>query len=118
MCQDDCVPVQLALQLLDRSSVGRAHEYAQFQQSHNYLQESLKGIVHEHHQGFNSSIGTFHKIQSSIQQSQKRVRALKESLATGRPPSSTGSVGGKDIGEEILDGRGSASECAAKATEA
>ncbi|PCD37772.1 hypothetical protein AU210_006268 [Fusarium oxysporum f. sp. radicis-cucumerinum] len=84
MCQDDCVPVQLALQLLDRSSVGRAHEYAQFQQSHNYLQESLKGIVHEHHQGFNSSIGTFHKIQSSIQQSQKRVRALKESLASSK----------------------------------
>ncbi|RSL69442.1 putative exocyst complex component sec8 [Fusarium duplospermum] len=84
MCQDDCVPVQLALQLLDSSSVGRAHEYSQFQQSHNYLQESLKGIVHEHHQGFNSSIGTFHKIQSSIQQSQKRVRALKESLANSK----------------------------------
>ncbi|KAH6963890.1 Sec8 exocyst complex component-specific domain-containing protein [Fusarium avenaceum] len=84
MCQDDCVPVQLSLQLLDRSSVGRAHDYGQFQQSHNYLQESLKGIVHEHHQGFNSSIGTFHKIQSSIQQSQKRVRALKESLASSK----------------------------------
>ncbi|KAM5342423.1 hypothetical protein ACJ41O_013389 [Fusarium nematophilum] len=84
MCQDDCVPVQLALQLLDGSSVGRAHEYTQFQQSHNYLQESLKGIVHEHHQGFNSSIGTFHKIQSSIQQSQKRVRTLKESLASSK----------------------------------
>ncbi|KAM0363713.1 hypothetical protein ACHAO7_002021 [Fusarium culmorum] len=84
MCQDDCVPVQLSLQLLDKSSVGRAHEYGQFQQSHNYLQESLKGIVHEHHQGFNSSIGTFHKIQSSIQQSQKRVRALKESLASSK----------------------------------
>lgn len=34
----------------------------------------------EHHQGFNSSIGTFHKIQSSIQASQTRVRALKDSV--------------------------------------
>ena len=34
----------------------------------------------EHHQGFNSSIGTFHKIQSSIQSSQIRVRTLRESL--------------------------------------
>jgi len=80
MCQTDCVPVQLALQLLDNSSVGRAHEFQKFQETHEYLQESLKGIVHEHHQGFNSSIGTFHKIQGSIQASQKRVRSLKESL--------------------------------------
>lgn len=81
LCKDDCVPVQLALQLLDNSSIGRAHDYNKFQQSHNYLQESLKAIVHEHHQGFNSSIGTFHKIQGSIQASQKRVRTLKDSLA-------------------------------------
>ncbi|KAI5461395.1 Sec8 exocyst complex component-specific domain-containing protein [Mariannaea sp. PMI_226] len=84
MCKDDCVPVQLALQLLDNSSVGRAHDYGKFQQTHSYLQESLKGIVHEHHQGFNSSIGTFHKIQGSIQASQKRVRALKESLSNSK----------------------------------
>ncbi|KEY73374.1 hypothetical protein S7711_01487 [Stachybotrys chartarum IBT 7711] len=84
MCQDDCVPVQLALQLLDNSSVGRAHEYRTFQQTHTYLQNSLKNIVHEHHQGFNSSIGTFHKIQGSIQASQKRVRTLKDSLANSK----------------------------------
>lgn len=80
MCQNGCVPVHIALQLLDNSSVGRAHEYRQFEKMHRYLQESLKAIVHEHHQGFNSSIGTFHKIQSSISASQKRVRTLKESL--------------------------------------
>ncbi|KJZ71751.1 Putative exocyst complex component sec8 [Hirsutella minnesotensis 3608] len=84
MCRDECVPVQLALQLLDSSSVGRAHEYRKFQQTHAYLQDSLKNIVHEHHQGFNSSIGTFHKIQGSIQTSQKRVRTLKESLANAK----------------------------------
>ncbi|KAK1453851.1 Sec8 exocyst complex component specific domain-containing protein [Colletotrichum melonis] len=84
MCQTDCVPVQLALQLLDTSSVGRAHDYNQFRQTHDYLQNSLKGIVHEHHQGFNSSIGTFHKIQGSIQASQKRVRTLKDSLLTSK----------------------------------
>lgn len=84
MIQDDCIPVSLALQLLDNSSVGRAHEYDNFRKTHLYLQDSLKGIVHEHHQGFNSSIGTFHKIQGSIQASQKRVRALKESLAASK----------------------------------
>ena len=84
MVSNDCIPVQLALQLLDPSSVGRAHDYRKFQKTHTYLQDSLKGIVHEHHQGFNSAIGTFHKIQGSIQASQKRVRALKESLASSK----------------------------------
>ncbi|KAK2603469.1 exocyst subunit [Conoideocrella luteorostrata] len=84
MCENDSLPVQLALQLLDTSSVGRAHEYRKFQDTHKYLQDSLKNIVHEHHQGFNSSIGTFHKIQGSIQASQKRVRELKESLASSK----------------------------------
>lgn len=84
MVDNDCIPASLALQLLDNSSVGRAHDYRNFQKTHQYLQDSLKGIVHEHHQGFNSSIGTFHKIQGSIQASQKRVRTLKESLAASR----------------------------------
>jgi exocyst complex component 4 len=84
MCENECVPVHIALQLLDTSSVGRAHEYREFERTHKYLQESLKDIVHQHHQGFNSSIGTFHKIQSSIQTSQKRVRTLKESLSQSK----------------------------------
>lgn len=84
LCQDDCIPVQLALQLLDESSVGRAHEYPNFQETHQYLQDSLKAVVHDYHQGFNSSIGTFHKIQGSIMASQKRVRALKENLANSK----------------------------------
>lgn len=37
-------------------------------------------ISAEHHQGFNSSIGTYHKIQASIQTSQGRVRTLRSSL--------------------------------------
>ncbi|ORY71737.1 Sec8 exocyst complex component-specific domain-containing protein [Pseudomassariella vexata] len=84
MCETDCIPASMALQLLDNSSVGRAHEYRKFQKTHQYLQDALKGLVHEHHQGFNSSIGTFHKIQGSIQASQKRVRTLKESLTASR----------------------------------
>ncbi|KAH8881526.1 hypothetical protein GQ53DRAFT_754352 [Thozetella sp. PMI_491] len=84
LLESDCNVVQLALQLLDNSSVGRAHEYRDFQRTHQTLQTALKNIVHDYHQGFNSSIGTFHKIQGSIQASQKRLRALKESLATSK----------------------------------
>ncbi|MCJ1394198.1 Exocyst complex component 4 [Xylographa bjoerkii] len=78
--KSDCVPVHIALQLMDYSSLGRGNDYEDFKQTSRALQRALKAIVNEHHQGFNSSIGTFHKIQSSIQTSQSRVRTLKGSL--------------------------------------
>ena len=80
MTSEDCVPVHVALQLMDYSSLGRGNDYQDFQKTSKYLQKALKAIVNEHHQGFNSSIGTFHSIQASIQTSQNRVRALKDSV--------------------------------------
>ena len=80
MTSEDCVPVHVALQLMDYSSLGRGNDYQDFQKTSKYLQKALKAIVNEHHQGFNSSIGTFHSIQTSIQTSQSRVRALKDSI--------------------------------------
>jgi exocyst complex component 4 len=81
---DECVPVQMALKLMDQSSLGLADRESEFQETHVDLQKSLKSIVNEHHQDFNSSIGTYHKIQSSIQASQSRVRYLKGSLASAK----------------------------------
>ena len=80
MTKDDCVPVHVALQLMDYSSLGRGNDYQDFQRTQRHLQKALKAIVNEHHQGFNSSIGTFHKIQASILASQSRVRALRDSV--------------------------------------
>lgn len=81
---DKCVPVQMALKLMDQSSLGLADRETEFQDTHVDLQKSLKSIVNEHHQDFNSSIGTYHKIQSNIQASQSRVRYLKGSLANAK----------------------------------
>ena len=80
LARDDCVPVHVALQLMDYSSLGRGNDYQDFQRTSKYLQKGLKAIVNEHHQGFNSSIGTFHKIQTSISTSQTRVRTLRDSV--------------------------------------
>jgi Xaa-Pro aminopeptidase len=77
---DDCVPVQVALQLMDTSTLGKAEREPDFLNVHQTIQQTLKAIVNEHHQGFNSSIGTYHKIQASIQSSQSRVRNLKHAL--------------------------------------
>ncbi|KAE8397030.1 Sec8 exocyst complex component-specific domain-containing protein [Aspergillus pseudonomiae] len=80
VASDECVPVQVALQLMDTSTLGKADREPEFLGVHNRIQRTLKSVVNEHHQGFNSSIGTYHKIQSSIQSSQGRVRNLKHAL--------------------------------------
>ncbi|KAL9030622.1 MAG: hypothetical protein Q9196_001278 [Gyalolechia fulgens] len=84
MAREECVPVYLALQLMDHSSLGRGRDYQDFQRTSRHLQKALRSIVNEHHQGFNSSIGTFHKIQSSISASQNRVRSLRESVCSAK----------------------------------
>lgn len=89
MTQDRCVPVQVALQLLDDSSLGLARKYNEFQDAQQQLQTALRAIVNEHHAGFSSSIGTFHQIQASIQSSHDRVRLLKESLVDAKANLST-----------------------------
>ncbi|KAF1966502.1 hypothetical protein BU23DRAFT_517960 [Bimuria novae-zelandiae CBS 107.79] len=89
MTSENCVPVEVALKLMDSSSLGLAGQYPTFKQTHQDMQRALKAIVNEHHQGFNSSIGTFHKIQSSLQSSQTRVRTLKDSLTQAKAHLST-----------------------------
>ncbi|KAF2738647.1 hypothetical protein EJ04DRAFT_486119 [Polyplosphaeria fusca] len=89
MTKDNCIPIQTALKLLDSSSLGLANQYDDFQDTNKELQRALKAIVNEHHQGFNSSIGTFHMIQNSIQSSQARVRELKNSLTEAKSHLST-----------------------------
>lgn len=89
MTGDQCVPIEVALKLMDSSSLGLADQSDQFRQSHQELQQALKTIVNEHHQGFNSSIGTFHQIQTSLQTSQHRVRNLKTSLTSAKSQLST-----------------------------
>ena len=84
LSKDDCVPVHVALQLMDYSSLGRGSDYDDFKRTSGALQKALRTIVNENHQGFNSSIGTFHKIQSSIQTSQDRVRTLKTALSEAK----------------------------------
>lgn len=45
MAADECIPVQIGLQLMDSSTLGRADREPEFQQTHNQLQKALKTIV-------------------------------------------------------------------------
>jgi exocyst complex component 4 len=89
MTEEKCIPVEVALKLMDDSSLGLARRNGQFKDIHQQLQNALRAIVNEHHQGFNSSIGTFHSIQTAIQNSQTRLRTLRDSLATAKGSLST-----------------------------
>jgi exocyst complex component 4 len=89
MTDEKCVPIQIALQFMDDSSLGLASRYPRFRELHAQLQAALRTIVNEQHQGFNSSIGRFHSIQAALQASQHRLRSLKESLGNARTSLST-----------------------------
>lgn len=39
------MPVHIALQLMDYSSLGRGNDYQDFQRTNRYLQKALKAIV-------------------------------------------------------------------------
>ncbi|KAJ5134369.1 hypothetical protein N7448_000608 [Penicillium atrosanguineum] len=80
MTDSECIPVHVALSLMDTSTLGKADREPDFLHMYNDIQKTLKAIVNEHHQGFNSSIGTYHKIQTNISSSQSRVRNLRTSL--------------------------------------
>lgn len=45
MTKDRCVPIEVALKLMDSSSLGLANQAGQFRQTHDELQQALKGIV-------------------------------------------------------------------------
>ena len=45
LAKNDCVPVHLALQLMDYSSLGRGNDYDDFKDTNKALQTALKAIV-------------------------------------------------------------------------
>ena len=45
MTKEDCLPVHVALQLMDHSSLGRGGDYQDFQGTSHDLQKALKAIV-------------------------------------------------------------------------
>ena len=99
LASPSCNPIKTALQLNDPSSLGLADQHESFREVHQQLQNALKVIVNEHHQGFNSSIGTFHKIQAAIHASQQRVRMLRAGLVEAKSSLGVGKTELRGLGE-------------------
>jgi exocyst complex component 4 len=45
MASDDCVPVQVSLQLMDSSTLGKADRESDFISMHKQIQKTLRSIV-------------------------------------------------------------------------
>ena len=45
MASDDCLPAQVALQLMDTSTLGKADREADFLDVHEQIQRTLKAVV-------------------------------------------------------------------------
>ena len=45
MGKEECIPVHMALQLMDHSSLGRGRDYEDFQRTSRHLQKALRSIV-------------------------------------------------------------------------
>ncbi|KAJ2354236.1 exocyst subunit, partial [Coemansia sp. RSA 2618] len=97
----DFNPVQLALQMMDTSSLGKS--YDEFQESFERLNASLDGIVDEYYGGFNDSILTFSGLQERIQDASGSVNGVKGGLQRVR--------------RMILEERGSLDQLYAKSTQ-
>ncbi len=97
---DDCVPVKVALRLEDPSSLGLADKEGDFSNTHVDLQKSLKAVVNEHYADFNSAVGTYHKIQNAINESQSRVRQLKLGLMNVKDGMLSCTAGGEVTGRQ------------------
>lgn len=45
MATEDCIPVQVALQLMDNSTLGKADREPEFLQTQKQIQKTLRSIV-------------------------------------------------------------------------
>ncbi|ODV62717.1 exocyst subunit SEC8 ASCRUDRAFT_20420, partial [Ascoidea rubescens DSM 1968] len=78
--QEDSNPLELALPLLDTTSVGLASKYPLFTSLYAKIGLSLQNAVDEHFQAFNSSVGSYSTVLEYINDSQETVKAIKENL--------------------------------------
>ncbi|KAI5968579.1 SEC8 [Candida margitis] len=80
--EDDANPIELAISLLDDSSVGMAHRLDEFKRLKKSTEGALRGVVHEHYELFNNSIGSYHMLLSTLDKSQQDSESIRNFLQT------------------------------------
>ncbi|CUM64310.1 uncharacterized protein PRCAT00001910001 [Priceomyces carsonii] len=80
--QENANPIEMAVALLDDTSVGLAHRYLEFQGLSKQTRTTLKHVVNDHHELFNNSIGSYHMLLSALDESQEDSSQIRNILET------------------------------------
>ncbi|ONH69119.1 Exocyst complex component SEC8 [Cyberlindnera fabianii] len=78
-------PLDIALPLLDTTSVGLAHRHEEFEQLKGTIEEGLRVAVNEHFQSFNDSIGSYRNIVQSVANATNQIAAIEERINSVGP---------------------------------
>lgn len=73
-------PIEMAISLLDDTSVGLAHRKHEFERLSEETREALRNVVNENHEIFNNSIGSYHVLLSTLDDSKNDSAQIKEML--------------------------------------
>lgn len=76
----DCNPLEMALRLLDESSVGEAHKYPTFIGQKKQFSDTLKKAVNKHYMAFNDSIGSYGIAVENLAESQDILSGIRKNL--------------------------------------
>lgn len=89
LVSEDANTLEVALSLMDTSSIGKARYFSRFEDLEQEIRDTLKHYVDVNYQGFNSSIGSYRNVVHSISNTQKRVSSIKEALLKAKSDLST-----------------------------
>lgn len=80
LVDEDCNPLQLALRLLDDSSIGEADRYPQFLALKQQFSDSLKTAVNKNYSAFNDAVGSYGIASQSLIESQETLNKIRSDL--------------------------------------
>lgn len=89
LMNDGCNSVAVALDLMDSSSVGRSADYDDFKDLSLRLENIMQVISEERYDDINNSISAFKDVTASIEESENRVRLIRESLTRAKQNTTT-----------------------------
>ncbi|CAM9019264.1 unnamed protein product [Wickerhamomyces anomalus] len=77
---DNANPLDIALPLLDNTSVGLAHRRREFLDLKDRISNGLRQAVNEHFQAFNDSVGSYRSVVQNIANSQHTLTKVKDTI--------------------------------------
>ncbi|EGV64180.1 exocyst subunit [Yamadazyma tenuis] len=78
--EEDANPIELAISLLDDSSVGLSHKMSEFEEMSENTTTALRRVVNDHYDIFNTSIGSYHYLLTTSRDNQKDANEIKQML--------------------------------------